>query len=195
MHFVHRDGVFHSFTGEKITEAEVTQAIKQGMAGLGLDTGLYMCGPQWAEPPYYVVAAEVPVPGRGLDRSLSQAVDRELCEVNIEYASKRDSGRLGPLRVRTVPLDAITAYAESRRQAGNATQYKYKPFQKDVDFMAGIDGIITDTPVNTPTVTADIPAVTALTAVTAPVSTTAGTSVTPALPTIAAVATAGRFGR
>ncbi|MEV6018211.1 GH3 auxin-responsive promoter family protein [Streptomyces sp. NPDC051997] len=204
LHFVHRDGVFHSFTGEKITEAEVTQAIKQGMAGLGLDTGLYMCGPQWAEPPYYVVATEVAVPSRELDRALSLAVDRELCEVNIEYASKRDSGRLGPLNVRTVPFDAITAYAESRRQVGNATQYKYKPFHQDVDFMTGIDGIgrvdgsTTDTPPATATATdsdstgtpAIATVITTDTPVTATTVITAGTPVT-----IAAVATAGHSAR
>lgn len=39
-----------------------------------------------------------------------------------------------------MPRDAISGYVESRRQAGNATQYKYKPFQKDVDFVAALTG-------------------------------------------------------
>ncbi|MBT2527840.1 GH3 auxin-responsive promoter family protein [Streptomyces sp. ISL-99] len=138
VHFVHRDGIFHSFTGEKITESQVTQAIKRGLAANGLGTGLYMCGPRWGEPPNYVVVTEAPEPSPQLDRSLSTAVDTALHEINIEYASKRDSGRLGPLEVVTVPHDAITAYIESRRQVGNATQYKYKPFQQDSDFVAAI---------------------------------------------------------
>ncbi|MGW1619050.1 GH3 family domain-containing protein [Streptomyces sp. NPDC002172] len=140
IHFTHRDGVFHSFTGEKITESQVTQAIRQGLEGSGLDTGLYMCGPRWDEPPSYTVVVEVPVPGPGLDAELSAAIDRELSVINIEYASKRDSGRLAGLRVRTVAQGAIAAYVESRRQRGNATQYKYKPFQKDTDF---VDAIVT----------------------------------------------------
>ncbi|MGW1719114.1 GH3 family domain-containing protein [Streptomyces sp. NPDC002156] len=140
IHFTHRDGVFHSFTGEKITEGQVTQAIQQGLAASDLDTGLYMCGPRWAELPYYVVAAEVPDPSPELDRELSAGVDRELSVINIEYASKRDSGRLGGMRVVTVPQGAIAAYVESRRQQGNATQYKYKPFQQDIDFVAAITG-------------------------------------------------------
>ncbi|MFF9485505.1 GH3 auxin-responsive promoter family protein [Streptomyces sp. NPDC014676] len=140
IHFVHRDGVFHSFTGEKITESQVTQAIQRGLAAHGLGSGLYMCGPRWAEPPYYVVVAEVTEPSAQLDRALSDTVDAALHQINIEYASKRDSGRLGALEVVTVPRDAIAAYVESRRQAGNATQYKYKPFQRDVDFVAALTG-------------------------------------------------------
>ncbi|MEU9921475.1 GH3 auxin-responsive promoter family protein [Streptomyces griseoluteus] len=138
VHFVHRDGIFHSFTGEKITESQVTGAIQRGFAAHGLGTGLFMCGPRWAEPPYYVVVAEVPEPSASLDAQLSEAVDTALHEINIEYASKRDSGRLGALEVVTVPHDAIAAYVESRRQQGNATQYKYKPFQRDVDFVAAL---------------------------------------------------------
>ncbi|MEE1756032.1 GH3 family domain-containing protein [Streptomyces sp. SP18CS02] len=140
IHFVHRHDIFHSFTGEKITEVQVTQAIEQALADQGLTGGLYMCGPQWAEPPYYVVVGEATEPGPELDVTLSEAVDRALRTINIEYASKRSSGRLGPLVFGTVPHGAIAAYAESRRQQGNATQYKYKPFQKDTDFAADLLG-------------------------------------------------------
>ncbi|WP_309050418.1 GH3 auxin-responsive promoter family protein [Streptomyces sp.] len=140
VHFVHRAGIFHSFTGEKITESQVTQAIERGLAAQGLGTGLYMCGPHWGEPPHYIVVTEAPEPSPALDRSLSAAVDTALHDINIEYASKRDSGRLGALEVVTVPHDAITAYIESRRQAGNATQYKYKPFQQDIEFVAAVTG-------------------------------------------------------
>jgi hypothetical protein len=140
IHFTHRDGVFHSFTGEKITESQVTQAIRQGLADSGLETGLYMCGPRWDELPSYTVVVEVPAPSAALDGALSAAIDRELSVINIEYASKRDSGRLAGLNVRTVAQGAIAGYVESRRQQGNATQYKYKPFQKDTDFADEILG-------------------------------------------------------
>lgn len=140
VHFVHRDGVYHSFTGEKITESQVTQAIRQGLGEHGLNTGLYMCGPQWRELPNYIVVVEAPTPAPELNQILSIAIDEALKEINIEYASKRESGRLGELEVLTVPHDAITTYIESRRQAGNTTQYKYKPFQQDIDFVAAING-------------------------------------------------------
>ncbi|MFJ9056538.1 GH3 auxin-responsive promoter family protein [Streptomyces sp. NPDC102409] len=138
VHFTHRDGLFHSFTGEKITEGQVTQAIRQGLEAGGLDTGLYMCGPRWDELPSYTVVVEVPTPGPELDGEISTAIDRELSVINIEYASKRDSGRLAALQVRTVAQGAIATYVESRRQKGNATQYKYTPFQKDIDFVDAV---------------------------------------------------------
>jgi hypothetical protein len=140
LHLVRRDGVFHSFTGEKLTEAHVTQALEQGFAALGLELGLYMCGPRWGEPPSYTVLVETG-DGHGVpDDRVSARIDRELRAINSEYASKRDSARLGPIEVITVPTDRITAYVESRRQAGNATQYKYKPFQRDTDFVDRIIG-------------------------------------------------------
>ncbi|WNI15002.1 GH3 family domain-containing protein [Actinacidiphila sp. ITFR-21] len=138
VHFVRRDGVFHSFTGEKITEEQVSQAVERAMTAAGLGGGLYLCGPQWGEPPHYVVVTEVPEPGEEVERRLAEAVDRELRAVNIEYAAKRGSGRLGPLRLHTVPRDAIVAYTERRRQAGNTTQYKYKPFEKDTAFVGDL---------------------------------------------------------
>ncbi|MER5481205.1 GH3 auxin-responsive promoter family protein [Streptomyces sp. NPDC002734] len=140
IHFVHRDGVFHSFTGEKLTEAQVAEAVEQALAGAGLSSGLYLCGPRWGEPPHYVVVAEVPRPGAALDERLSHAVDQALGVVNLEYASKRVSGRLAPLEFRTVAPDAVATYTESRRQPGNATQYKYRPFQQDTEFVADLLG-------------------------------------------------------
>jgi hypothetical protein len=140
IHFVHRDGIFHSFTGEKITEGQVTDALDTALSAAGLAGGLYLCGPQWGDPPHYVVVGEVPEPGAALDERLSEAVDRALSDINIEYASKRTSGRLGRLEFRTVGPDTVAAYAEARRQQGNATQYKYKPFQKDTEFVADLVG-------------------------------------------------------
>lgn len=118
VHFTHRDGLFHSFTGEKITEGQVTQAIRQGLEAGGLDTGLYMCGPRWDELPSYTVVVEVPTPGPELDGEISTAIDRELSVINIEYASKRDSGRLAALQVRTVAQGAIATYVESHAAEG-----------------------------------------------------------------------------
>ncbi|WNI16055.1 GH3 family domain-containing protein [Actinacidiphila sp. ITFR-21] len=138
VHFVRRDGIYHSFTGEKITEAHMTAAVRDGLRTLGLDLGLFMCGPRWGEPPHYVVMAEAAGHGHDLDALAAVAVDDALREINIEYDAKRSSGRLGALQVVTVPADTISAYVESRRQPGNATQYKYKPFQQDLGFLSAI---------------------------------------------------------
>lgn len=137
IHFVHRDGVFHSFTGEKITEAQVTQAIKQGFQRLDLDMGLYICGPRWGEPPNYVVLVEGDS-GENVGNAISACIDHELKTINIEYATKRDSGRLNPIEVIIVPHIAINSYFERRRLISNAAQYKFNPFRQDINFVSEI---------------------------------------------------------
>ncbi|MFD9358914.1 GH3 auxin-responsive promoter family protein [Streptomyces sp. NPDC060031] len=141
VHFVRRSGVFHSFTGEKITEAQVTEAIENGFRLLGVDMGLYLCGPRWAEPPHYVAVVETGAALTGeLAAALSARIDEQLGLINIEYASKRDSGRLDPIVVVPVAHGAVGSYFESRRTLGNTTQYKYKPFQQDIAFVSEITG-------------------------------------------------------
>lgn len=132
--FIRRDGLFHSFTGEKITEIQFSQAVTQAFQDLGFDMGLYFCGPRWGDPPNYVVLVET-TRHEHADTIIAGAIDRKLSEINIEYASKRDSDRLAPIEVVTVPHAAIDAYLDGKRRLGNATQYKYKPFQKDTDFL------------------------------------------------------------
>ncbi|WP_425831395.1 GH3 family domain-containing protein [Streptomyces fractus] len=138
--FVRRDGSFHSFTGEKLTEGQVTDALRRGFADLGLDMGLYLCGPQWAEPPHYVAVVETRDEDTHRAAEISARVDDVLREINIEYGSKRDSRRLDPIQIHLVPRDAVGAYVESRRQQGNAAQYKYKPFHTDAEFITAFTG-------------------------------------------------------
>ena len=39
-----------------------------------------------------------------------------------------------------VPRDTIIRYVESKRNAVNSNQYKYKPFEKNLDFLTAING-------------------------------------------------------
>ncbi|WP_235081487.1 GH3 family domain-containing protein [Serratia rubidaea] len=136
IHFLHRDGVFHSFTGEKLTEHQVTTALTQGFAAADRKIGLYLCGPRWGQLPSYVVVAEAREANAGLAEILSKNVESALQQISIEYESKRVSNRLGPVEVHVVPENSIQALVERKRQKGNANQYKYKPFQKDTDFLS-----------------------------------------------------------
>lgn len=138
IHFVHRDGVFHSFTGEKLTEQQVTAALAEGFSNQDRSIGLYLCGPQWGEPPKYVVVAEAKNANESLGIALSESVEQALQSISIEYESKRVSNRLDPIEVHVVPENSILSYIEKKRQKGNANQYKYKPFQKDTEFVQEI---------------------------------------------------------
>jgi hypothetical protein len=138
IHFVRRDGVFHSFTGEKLTEAQISEAIENTFELHGMDMGLFMCGPSWGEPPHYVVMVEV-TSGDTLSASaLAATLDGQLKIENIEYASKRESNRLAPIEVHTVNSNAITHYIESQRAGTNANQHKYKPFQQNLEFLSAV---------------------------------------------------------
>ncbi|MCU1717260.1 GH3 auxin-responsive promoter family protein [Pseudomonas sp. 5P_3.1_Bac2] len=138
LHFIRRDGVFHSFTGEKLTETQICEALDRSLELHGLSKGLFMCGPSWGEPPHYVVMVEVPAADGQNAAKLAATLDDQLKIENIEYASKRESNRLAPIEVRAVDSNAITHYVESKRAGPNANQYKYKPFQQNLDFISAV---------------------------------------------------------
>lgn len=138
IHFIRRDGVYHSFTGEKLTEAQISEAIESTFEHHRMGMGLFMCGPSWGEPPHYVVMVEVTSGDSNNAATLAATLDEQLKIENIEYASKRDSNRLAPIEVHTVGANAITHYVESKRAGTNANQYKYKPFQQNLDFLSAV---------------------------------------------------------
>lgn len=138
IHFIRRDGVFHSFTGEKLTEAQICEALDRSLELHGLSKGLFMCGPSWGEPPHYVVVVEVPADDSANASGLAATLDDQLKIENIEYASKRESNRLAPIEVHAVGSNAITHYVESKRAGPNANQYKYKPFQQNLEFISAV---------------------------------------------------------
>ncbi|WP_323991735.1 GH3 auxin-responsive promoter family protein [Nguyenibacter sp. L1] len=135
IYFTRRHGVYHSFTGEKLTEVEVVSAIERGLAQFGAPLGLFLCGARWGSPPGYSIAIELHLP-RKLDvTEIATAIDLHLQHISIEYASKRESGRLDGIQVALIQHQAIAKYVESKRNPGNTTQYKYKPFHKDTSFL------------------------------------------------------------
>lgn len=136
LQFVRRDGVFHSFTGEKLTEGQVTEAIVTATRSLGVRTGLHMCGPKWSDLPHYVLVLEVEGPSDVGGLSLADAVDRALQDINIEYGLKRDRQHIGRMQVEVVPCGTINAYIAHKRRAGNSNQIKYKPFHPNIDFVS-----------------------------------------------------------
>jgi hypothetical protein len=72
-----------------------------------------------ADPPYYCIALE-PVAGQADDRwrTLLRACDQELQRVNIEYAAKRTSLRLGSPRLSLVAAGSFERLRAERVAAG-----------------------------------------------------------------------------
>ena len=133
LEFTGRAGRNSSFTGEKLTESDLHKAVARTMAEFGHACPMFTGIPVWDTPPHYTVAVEYPAsgdapsPGRLADR-----LDAVLGEVNIEYAEKRSSRRLGGLQVVPLRGDAFKRLAGHRMRQGVApAQLKHHWLQAD----------------------------------------------------------------
>jgi len=125
-----------NLTGEKLTEHQVTAAVNTCAGRLGLRLDGYCLCPAWGEVPgYSLLVEEDDVPADAAP-ALAAEVDAGLRRSNIEYESKRASGRLKGVCVKTLPAGAWEQYDRdliaSRR--GRVEQYKHKFLVPEVDF-------------------------------------------------------------
>ena len=83
--------------------------------------------PAWGSPPFYRLHVESPDFSALGPEGLAGAVDDELRTINIEYASKRDSGRLGCLRVNRLERGFFADYdaRQLAQRGGRSAQYKH----------------------------------------------------------------------
>jgi len=99
LEFQHKGGNISSFTGEKLTESQVTSAVQKTAADLGLNTRFFSVLPEFRPEPHYVLLIENQ--GSLSEKQLLTAasyLDENLGVVNSEYATKRESGRLAPAK-------------------------------------------------------------------------------------------------
>jgi len=102
--FLHRGTHVSSVTDEKLTEWQVTAAFQRCSRELGLRITSFVLAPQWADPPFYRLYTDQPIDD---PERLATLLDQQLSRMNIEYASKRSSGRLGPIVLSLLPrIDA-----------------------------------------------------------------------------------------
>lgn len=117
--FQYRGGNVSSFTGEKVTELQVVESINSlGSEAPGSSCFRYFSlVPRFADPPFYELFVEVEKDPLNGGEALAERFDQSLMEHNIEYRSKRESGRLGEVRVRKL---APGAYERIRRLVSDA---------------------------------------------------------------------------
>lgn len=136
--FLSKGAYFANITGEKLSEHHVTRAMSEVLRDLDLTLTAYALAPCWDdEQPYYGLFVE-----RGDLASLAQgqrlaaALDRRLESFNIEYASKRDSQRLGAIRLEILPSGAWLQWDRQRlaRTGGTLEQYKHPCLISDPAF-------------------------------------------------------------
>jgi len=115
-----------NITGEKITEYQVVEAMRLAAGRVGWTVDRFVMQGRFARPPYYELRIES-AGGISVEK-LAESMDGFLCELNVEYRSKRGSGRLGPIRPKLLPdgtLDEMEA-ERIRARGGRAEQYKHQ---------------------------------------------------------------------
>jgi GH3 auxin-responsive promoter len=127
--FLHKGARISSLTGEKITENQVVIAFGRATANVGEAVSDFVFASVWSDPPYYrLYIEETPDLAPSAQRGIAVGCDEHLCEVNIEYASKRSTGRLGPVEVVALGVGTFKARARelaSRHRESNE-QYKHQ---------------------------------------------------------------------
>jgi hypothetical protein len=146
LEFLSKGSSIASITGEKISEYQVTHAMAEALRELDLSLTSYALAPVCPdvgdyEPPYYGLFVERGDLAEGdAGRRLSARLDERLRKVNIEYASKRDSQRLGEVRLHAVPAGFWQRWDRERlkRTGGSLEQYKHPCLIADPAFGAGV---------------------------------------------------------
>jgi hypothetical protein len=127
--FLHRGEHVSSMAGEKLTEHQVVAAMQRSLERVNAAVTSFLLAPRWKQPPHYVLHVEAAAGQDVLPAAeLGTEFDRQLASVNLEYASRRRSERLGSIQVnvlssgRLAQRDQVEA---ERRRKGNE-QYKHR---------------------------------------------------------------------
>lgn len=125
LEFLHRGRRVSSVAGEKITEWQVTKAMERCAASLGVRISQFAVAPAWGDPPYYRLYVAMP---DARAKKLAARFDQELQALNMEYAAKRSSGRLGLIHEHAMKCQGFGLWDQrchERRQAGEQYKHQY----------------------------------------------------------------------
>jgi hypothetical protein len=136
--FLSKGSHFSNLTGEKLSEYQVTHAMAEVLGEQSLALNHYGVAPCWDdEVPYYGLFLERgELPDVAAGERLAARLDERLRETNVEYASKRDSLRLGALRLEPVRDGFWARWDRERlnRSGGTMEQYKHPCLINDLQF-------------------------------------------------------------
>lgn len=129
LRFVQKGRGVTSLTGEKLYESQALQAVTESLRAAGRDPAFLLVIADETAARYHAyveIARDASAPDSGTLGALSDAIDRRLGELNIEYRSKRTSGRLGPLVVSLLRPGAADAY-QAHAVASGQREGQFKP--------------------------------------------------------------------
>jgi hypothetical protein len=138
LQFLGKGNSFANLTGEKLSEHHVTRAMEAVSRQHGAGPSIYSVAPVWddAQPYYGLFVERGDEPASDRSQSFLRDFDRRLMEHNSEYASKRESGRLGPVRLEVLPPGFWQQWDRERlcRSGGVPEQYKHPCLLGDLNF-------------------------------------------------------------
>ena len=142
LEFLSKGSHFSNITGEKISEYHITSAMADVQKALNLNLTAFSVAPCWddQQPFYGLFIERGDLSDNGIASRLAQAFDRRLAEVNHEYDAKRQSRRLGPLRVEILPTGAWQEWDRTRlkKTGGTLEQYKHPSLIPDAKFRESV---------------------------------------------------------
>ncbi|HWL95610.1 MAG TPA: GH3 auxin-responsive promoter family protein [Phycisphaerae bacterium] len=121
--FLSRDAHTASMAGEKLTEKQVVDAMQRVFKGTAAPS-LFVLSPRFEEVPRYRLYIEHDSTS-ALDH-LPDHFDDALCNVSIEYASKRESLRLQRVELAELPAGFLTEREKRLRRQRSRTAEQFK---------------------------------------------------------------------
>ncbi len=125
LRFVQKGKGVTSLTGEKLYEAQVIQAVQDTARRHGFAPGFFLLVAEEESSSYHLFL-ETDDAGTSSMLQTAAEVDQRLGELNVEYHSKRASGRLAPLRIARLKHGTGEAYKAACVRAGQR-EGQFKP--------------------------------------------------------------------
>ena len=126
LEFLHKGSHISNVTGEKLSEHQVVQSVESVLEKTGSRLNTYSLAPCWDEQaPYYGLFIEQSDVGSESEE-LARQIDQAMRAANLEYEAKRDSQRLGPVRIEKLPDGWWAQWDRERLQKSGGTVEQYK---------------------------------------------------------------------
>ena len=130
-----------SVTGEKLYESQVVEAVNEAVGRNNLSVKFFTASIEWGKPPRYIFLVEFDAnPPLDKKRALLQAIEDQLSSLNVEYQTKRKSGRLGHPALKVVKEGEFERYrVEKVKEGRHDGQFKTPELTADLDFQKNFD--------------------------------------------------------
>lgn len=137
LEFRHKGAHISSITGEKLTESQVAEALREASELSGVHLPPVTLCPEWNDPPrYQLLIEQASILCEDQIRYFVHQLDARLRATNVEYDEKRATRRLGSIAIRPLAAGTWRRYMRARQDqpGGSLEQYKHAVLKPELDF-------------------------------------------------------------